>query len=58
MNRLHVHVGVGWKTFLITGEITSFGEDRIDVADLETERTAGKNPTAVARLIPVKQVEL
>ena len=54
MNRLQVHVGVDWETFLITGEITSVGEDRIDVADFETERTAGENPTAVARLIPVK----
>ena len=54
MNRLHVHVGVDWETFLITGEIRSFGEDRIDVADFETGRTAAENPTAVARLLPVK----
>ena len=29
--------GGGWETFLTTGEITNFGEDRIDLADLEPE---------------------
>ena len=29
--------GVAWETFLTTGEITNFGEDRIDLADLEPE---------------------
>ncbi len=39
--------GVVWETFLTTGRITTFGEDIIDLADLESE-TASTRPAESA----------